>query len=579
MKTRFFILTTISASLLAACSSSHSPEFQENLDNTLANTDGSFAERIREHTPQRYEIGAVKRGPIYHDVDNYSLIKRDERKLPNVFEQPAFIKDEGEAMSVDEFAALMYRSYGISIDVTSPDLAILAQDDSNSDSGARRGAGSGGTAFRNIGRSNMGGGVAADSVGQYDEAVDLISNNQSGRVNRRSLKLKPFEFEGTVRELLDYVTTLNGLKWSYDDEFNRAYVYAYETRTFHIHDFGENLQEQIRITTSTQQDSDATSGGSSRQVSRRSDIDIWEEIQENISGMLSPQDVGRATFNQKSGMITVTDSDYALSRISNYIDELNYSLTRPITVQYSIIRFNYSETDNKGINQNYLNNRLTSSMLGDYNVDVGAGALSPDPSGNLGAFQQLMGGNFLSVATRSHQVLMGFLNEIGTAEVAYSNQVEIMNSDIYIRQAGDNQEYISGVNRSTYREGGGQENVTTEKDVAVDGVNIQLKPRIMGDRIRVDYSIAYSNFIGLTDAGLGAGLEGVKLKQDSSLDISHNAFLKNGEFKIIEYTDETSKTGRSQGFLDHGFWFLGGNENRSVEKSVYIVTMAAFYSN
>jgi type IVB pilus formation R64 PilN family outer membrane protein len=573
MKTRFFILTALSASVLAACSSSHSPEFQEDLDSVRKNTDGTFQERIKEHTPQRHEIGQVKRGPVYHDVDNYSLIERDERRLPEVFEQEAFIKDEGDAMTIDEFSALIYRSYGIALDVSSPDLAVLSNEN-NTDFRERGGRSS---PFRTIGR-DAGAGVGADSVGEYDQSLDLIGDKAED-VERNSLKLKPFEFEGTVRELLDYVTILNGLKWSYDDDFNKAYMYAYETRTFLVHDFGGNRQEQTRITTSTQQDAESTSGGSNRQTSRNSNIDIWEEIKESINGMLSPEDVGRATFNEKAGMVTVTDSDYVLSRISKYIDSLNHNVTRPVTVQYSIIRFNYSEGDNKGINQNYLNNRLTSSMLGDYSAEIGAGALSPNPAGNLGAFQQLVGGNFLSLATDSHELLMGFLNEIGTAEVAYSKQVEIMNNDIYTHQGGDNQEYISSIERSTYREGAGQENITTEKDVAVDGVNISIKPRVVGDQIRVDYSIAYSDFIGLTDAGLGAGLEGVKLKQDSSLDISHNALLKNGEFKIVEYTDETSKTSGSQGFLDHGFWFFGGNENRNVEKSVFIVTMAAFYSN
>lgn len=575
MRNKALALTAISLGVLVGCSSSHTPEFQRTIDSVSESTAGTFEDRIRPHTPQRDQIGKVVRGPVYHNVDDYSLIERDDRRLPEVFEQEVFIRDRGEPFTVDEFSALLYRSYGIILDVSSPDLSVLApEEERRAGNRERRDEGS---PFR-----NMGAGVASDSVADYDITVDLIDDRGRGRnqrQNRRDMKLEPFEFSGTVRELLDYVSILNGVKWSYDNEFNRAYMYAYETRTFLLHDFGENRQEQTRITTSSTQDAESTSGGSNRQVSRESSMDTWEQIQDSISGMLSPEGNGRASFNQKTGMVTVTDSDYVLSRVNSFINEFNTNATRPITVQYSIIRFNYNETDNKGINQNYLNNQLTSNLLGDFSFEGGAGSLSPDPSGNLGAFQEIVGGNFLNIASKSHEVLLGFLNRIGTAEVAFSKQVEVMNNDVYIHQGGDNQEYISSIQRSTIREGVGQENITTEKDVAVDGVNISIKPRVVGDQIMVNYSIAYSDFIGLTDAGLGAGLEGVKLKQDSSLDISHNTLLRNGEFRIVEYTDERSQTADSQGFLNHGFWFLGGNERRSETKSVFIVTMAAFYSN
>ena len=107
---------------------------------------------------------------------------------------------------------------------------------------------------------------------------------------------------------------------------------------------------------------------------------------------------------------------------------------------------------------------------------------------------------------------MGFLNNIGTAKVAYETQVEIYNNGSFNDQDIVSREYIASIERSNFTTGVGQQNVSTERDEAIDGVNLSLRPRIIDDAITLEYSVSNDNFIRFEDAGLGAGFEGIKLK-------------------------------------------------------------------
>lgn len=553
-----------SAVFLASCSGTHSPEYRNAHDRVNELTSQSFNEKAAMMTPERNQVGRINRGVNHHDVNSYSLVRRDERRLPVDFSQPIVIlANESKPYTVDEFSALIYRAGGIVLDVSAPDLRRLAAEMSGTGRGGAR---------NTISRSPS---INDDSTGSFD----MLSPAAPSAVidDREKLQLKPFAFEGTIKEMLDYVSLLNGLKWRYDPMSGKAFLYVMDTREFFVHDFGANRTLNNTINSSSRQSADSTGGGSSMQHSRRQTIDTWKQIVDSVTGMVGEN--ASVSADQKNGMILVTADDHTLSRVDRYIRTMNDVTSKPITLQYRMVRVKYNESDFKGINQNYLNTQLRNGALGRFSMEAGAGNLSANISGNKGTMASLAQGNYLALANDSFQALMGFLNTVGTAELAYETHVVVPNNEVYTHQGGNNREYISSIQRSNFREGGGQENITTTTDVAVDGVNLTLQPRIAGDRINISYTVANSDFIALDDAGLGQGLEGVKLKRDSSLFFSNMAILANGQTEIIKMVSETEETTSSQGILDKALWFLGGNESRQKDKSVIIMTLTAYYNN
>lgn len=569
MKKTLTALAVTSILLASGCTSSHGPSFERAQERVTAVTDETFDENIKDIKPVRSSVGEVVYGNAYHEVNNYSFIEKDERNLPAAYDEPVFISadDEGsnKEYTVDEFAAMLYKLYGVILDVSSDDLKVLSN--ANEDESAPS----------ILQPSIIPQGVVSDAAADYQTQGQKDARRTASP--RDELFLKPFKFEGDVRGMLDYVATLNGLKWKYNQEFGRAYLYAYETREFMVYDFSSDREQQNTITTTSSQQSESVQGGSSKSYTKQSNVKPWDELKENVESMLDGTEYSSATFNEKAGMVVVKANDYTLSRISSYINKMNDLTTTEITVDYRMIRVRYSEKDIFQLNASFLNQGLNNNMFGDFNMSAGMGEMSPNISGNLATLQELAGGNFLTLATDSFQGLFGYLNSVGTAELSYETQVNTPNNELYAHQGGSNQEYISSIERSTTTSSTSQENLSTKKDVAVDGLSMTILPRIAGDQIKIEYDISASDFIALNDAGLGNGLEGIKLKEDSSLDLSGSAILENGVTHVVKVIHEAEESTDAQGPIDKALYFLGGKQNRSKSHNAIIVTMTAYYNN
>lgn len=142
---------------------------------------------------------------------------------------------------------------------------------------------------------------------------------------------------------------------------------------------------------------------------------------------------------------------------------MNDLTTTEITVDYRMVRVRFSEKDIFQINASFLNEGLSNNLFGDFSMSAGMGEMSPNISGNLATLQELVGGNFLTLATDSFQGLFGYLNSVGTAELSYETQVNTPNNELYTHQGGSNQEYISSIERSTTTSTTSQENLSTKK--------------------------------------------------------------------------------------------------------------------
>lgn len=568
-------LAVATALLMGGCASSHSPEVAKAIAEHEKAFEGGYDEQVKKIKPYRYEIGREHNNIRFLNVNDYEIIAEDERRLPSQFNLPATIKDNADGektiFTLDSFAAMIYQTAGIVLDVSSPDLKVLAKNNKDDQNGIGNADGLG------LPTPQLQG-VRNDSAQQYDQAQQLLGVQAKTNSNRDGLKLKHFEYSGDLRGLLDYVSILNGIKWKYDEDAKRAFMYAYDTESFFIHDFSDDMKLDSEVTTETQQDTESTNGGSSKEMARTATLNSWKNIKEDITSMLS-EDTGRAGFDRKYGQVTVTDSDFVLNQVKKYVQKKNDAFGKEITLDIRFIQFSYTEGDNKSISQNYLNDRLQNNILGSFDLEFGTGALSPNISSNLGTLQEMMSGNFLTLATESQQILLGMLNSIGTAKTSFKTQVEVLNNDSISDQKVINQEYIDSIERSNYGDENSNESITTEKGVAVDGFNLTARPRIAGDEIILNYTINSADFLNLDDAGLGNGLEGVSLKRDGSSVVDQTVKLKNGIPKIVKFTHQDDETVDSQGLFDHSFWFLGGNEDLSKNKNATIVTITAYYNN
>ena len=187
MKKSLTALAVASVVLTAGCSSSHGPSFERAQERVAKVTDATFDENVKDITPTRFPVGEVVHGTAYHDVNNYSFIEKDERNLPAAYDEPVFISanDDGSnpEYTVDEFAAMLYKLYGIILDVSSDDLKVLsaATEDDQSPSILQP--------------SIIPQGVVSDAAADYQVPEQSTANKPTS--SRDQLFLKPFKFEGS----------------------------------------------------------------------------------------------------------------------------------------------------------------------------------------------------------------------------------------------------------------------------------------------------------------------------------------------------------------------------------------------
>tara|TARA_R110001592_G_scaffold111525_6_gene308798 strand:+ start:7460 stop:9124 length:1665 start_codon:yes stop_codon:yes gene_type:complete len=550
-KTAVLAISVIAA--LSGCESLHSGSFDgvnKEADKIVNPTIDSLKGELK---PQRGAIGQEFRGQHYVDANDYELGIVDNRKLPPVFRKTTFMSASEKApMTIEQFAAEIFQSYKVIVDVSDPALQQTSVDGEVPPT-----------------PSNIG--VTADTTGSIEKVASVEKEQTS--FGAPLIKLKTFEFGGTLEELLDYVSVLNNIKWKFDKDSGKIYFIKHEIATFFVYDFAHERTLESRITTETSVEGGDSTGGSQKELQQREELTPWDDIKTTVETMIGES--GNASFDRKTGLVSVSSSDYIISRVGNYINEINDASTQEISIAFRLVRVKVSEGNEKSINVNYLNNLLK----GKFAVAGGLGELSPDILGNASSLQEVTKGNFLTVGDGSFQALIGALNSIGTASVDAYDYVDMLNNEVYNNQGSKNQEFIASIERSVSNSDTGRDTVTTERDVAVDGLNLSLKPRVIGDRIVLDYSISSSTFDGFVDAGLGSGLEGIKLKNDSTLDLSHKAILRNGQTRVLVASSKEEKTSNSEGPVSHNAWFFGGNESDLVQKEVTLITVTASYAN
>jgi hypothetical protein len=548
--------TAIAASvfvILSGCSTTHTESF-DNVNKDAENVVGPTIESLKgELKPQRQVLGQEFLNEHYVDPDDYDLGIVDSRKLPSVFQKDAHMLSSKESpMSIEQFAAEIFQAYKVIVDVSDP--ALQQQEGSEATPPTT---------------SKLG--VSADITGVIKK--EEPESAEFSNFNAPLMKLRDFEFTGTLEELLDYVSVLNNIKWKYDQQTGKVYLIKHEIATFFVYDFMHERTLDSRITTETNVEGGDSTGGSQKQSEQREELTPWEDIKKTVETMIG--DSGSASFDRKTGLISLSSSDYIISRVDNYIKKINDASTQEIDISFHLVRVKVDEGNEKSLNVNYLNNLLS----GKFAVDMGLGELSPDILGGKSVLQEVTKGNFLTAGDGSFQALIGALNSVGTTSIDAYDYVTMLNNEVYNNQGSKNQEYIASIERSTSNNDNGQDTVSTERDVAVDGLNLALKPRVIGDRVVLDYTISSSSFDGFVDAGLGSGLEGIKLRNESTLDLSHKAILRNGQTRVLVASAKEESTSNSEGPLTHKAWFMGGNESDRVQKEVTLITVTASYKN
>jgi type IVB pilus formation R64 PilN family outer membrane protein len=535
------------------CSTTHTEKYEKAYKNTEDSFEGEYKSRLKQATPVQDNIGQEHKG-FYVDVDSYFIERQEEEVLPvefNVYTALSFEKDK----DVNIAAAKIFSKSGIKVE-------FIIDAGSFEDKAASENAVS---AVPQLG-------VGADSTGGFQVPLSNTGFPQEDEGH----KLKEMSFEGTLRETLDYIGVINNLKWKYDETSDKVFFFEQSIETFYIYEQAVQIKTDNKISTSTDASGEGSKLGNDQKISFTKDEDAWGDIEAEIKSMLSGK--GKIAFNKRQGSVVIQDNDFVLSKIRDRIEKINHEAKRTVTVDFSIVNVKMDDSNNIGVNWSYVNDSLKSSLLGGFDLTAGLGQAAPSLGGSeLGGMSSLLPlykGNYYGIQTNDNfNVLLGMLNEIGSVNINSRTTFPTLNNHPMSFQITKNEDYVSSIDREKNSETG-DENISTEIDTIKDGITLTVTPRIIGEEVRLEYTMSLNVNDGLVQA---PGIDGVQLPKESNKDFSQSIIAQNGQTTVVMAFQKQDTKTATQGPFSDTLWFVGGSEGYSTNKEIVVITATPYF--
>lgn len=547
MKTKLLVKMmglTLTPLLITACST-HTQKWQEENKDYHKSTQ-EFKDAHSQMRPNEVRYVEFNSG-YYVDKTPIQIIK-DKKNLPSIFykELEMFAPNP---VNLTDFAAEVYQKSNVSIKFID-----------NRTVSTERNSGSSRTTSNNANNGyipppfpEVAGGSTTDPI-----STTIVEVDKSRSETENDISL---DYKGELRGLLDYVAVKKNLKWRYDVTTNKVFFYPLETETMTVFAVAEDINMKSTVTTNTSSSNSSSSSDSDSEASSSNEQEItfnqeqkyWDDVTKTVQSMLSTE--GRVSYNKTQGKVTVTDNDYTLSQIKNYIENLNSDAYKQVTIDFKIVNLKLDDARDLGVNMNFINDRL--------NINFGNGAITADNA--FGSIAWTKGND---------KILFNVLDTLGTVKVDTNISVVTANNMPVPVQVTQNQAYIKERRiESGSTDSDPIEEVTT--DTVSQGVTATITPKAMGQNVLLNYSM---NLAVIDSLETAPGDTKIQLPITSTKNFVQRLTIRNGESKVIAAFEKTdSKTGSKHPF-NPSLWFVGGQETFSKEKEIILLIATPYIS-
>lgn len=537
------IALAIGSVVLAGCSSTHTEKWNE-VDKKADEKEALFDHMQDNVAPKTKPLSQIV-NDFYVDTTPMEIIQEDKTTLPSIFHKKFLIFSD-EAMKLNEVAADVYTRTGLSIDfIDNEKRPVEGESDDAVDDFTEQTAA---TPYFN--------------PTQQTEAEEIIYEDEKEEESENEIYL---DHNGTLKQLLDVITVKKGLKWKFDQESNKIFVYKYDTRTFTLMGFGEEIDKKSSISTAMETSNDGGDQGSSsstneQSITVNSKTKYWENVKESIETLVSSK--GTVTFNDLQNKVIITDNDFILSQVDKLVDNLNSDAFREITLKVEVI--NVTITDERNINASLdiqgINDKM--SLAFGNPLDVVDGVLSPVE-------------NSIAFSDGKTSAMLKLLDEVGKATVENNFSAPTLNNMPVPIQLTQNRSYIEQI--TTEEDGdNGDESTEVEVGVVAEGITMTATPKAVGQNVLLDFSLNLSSIDSIEEA---PGDVKIQLPITSTKNFVQKTNLKNGVPRIIATVERTTDSSSSTHPLNENLWFAGGSEGVNSKKDILMVVVTPYITN
>lgn len=353
---------------------------------------GCAFDRMKEINKEAEDAGKKASSLIKNMGDNSPVVQFKNTQYVNTTPMP---KREYNAPPTVINCKVIYKT------VRPQDIFQFSQDISDQchlrirvtpDASAFLGSGTGGSATRQL-ESVPSPVIGADDMKPLTSFGGDASN--AGRSNQQ-VSLTDISYSGGLGGLLDLVSGRLGISWKY--EGGGVIFYYLDTRRFDIEpaDAEYTLKGTVNsgLSNSTGTDTGtgsgiSGSGGSTMSSGVQMKNNLYADLKETVQSMLTPG-TGRLSLNATTGTLMVTDVPDVLTRVGEYIDEENSTLSRQVILKVVTYTVSTDTRDMVGIDWNL----IWKSLNGNYGIKLAntvSGKAGEDISGGFSVLDTATG--------------------------------------------------------------------------------------------------------------------------------------------------------------------------------------------
>lgn len=370
------------------------------------------------------------------------------------------------------------------------------------------------------------------------------------------------KFSGQLSELLDIVSTYFSIYWEMTDQGNILF-FAQKTKTFSVAAFLADANIETNVSNESDSSDDesseaTTSGGASgttKQVLKTKGANTpFNEVLSGVQNMLTENDT--VVSNRSLGSITVTASPVVLSRVDEYIRNLNARYTRQVALNVNIYSFSTTTGLDLGYNLDVMFKNSDVEILGSGAMTAVTGAGQFSATILEGASKNWAGSKGVLQALKAN----------GKVSTVNSASGLTMNNQSLPIQALQRTGYLAS---SSSTLSGDVSEVTLEPGQVVTGLSVLVTPHILpDDRILIEYSMNYSILNKIDE--ISSGNSTIQTPQTDSRTIFQRVTVRPGSTIILAGLT-TDILGQDTNF---GVFHTGYNNNDQMEYLVIVIDVS-----
>jgi len=403
--------------------------------------------------------------------------------------------------------------------------------------------------------------VATDSAGKQSQAKGgetvFESLGNSDEVTKAD-ELKVY-FENkvftTIKAVLDQVTSRARVDWVFDNEKRTIKIQRLFTELFNLSAMlpSQNLMPESIM--------EGASGGAPANIVPSKDI--WYSTLETIQKMISTK--GTVSVNEVSGLVVVRDNKFSLEKVAKFIKKINKSQQQRVLLNIEIVEYQYSDSENKGLNLTALydggSNYSLSVLDG---AALGMSVLTPNKDTPVGSWA-------------GSSAIVDALKKSGRVTKTIRKPIRVRNNQVTSISDSRIQGYLSSASTTATTNAGNTASLNLGYIRSGEAINALAHIVEDGNSVMLDMGINISNLNQLVDITSGGQTLQSPDVQEGKMLVSEQ--VRNGETMILTASEQFTTNETKSGLFDKAWWWLSGQDSKAYEKRAMIVIITPYITS